>query len=774
MRKINLFCILVLMMNCGISFSQDNKVLSFELLFENNKYILLISDSIFNRDLIVFTRIESVSGDVVKKGGLKTGPYEGAKTSEEVIRIYKNEADKIFVQLVTYERHSTAHPSSYQSKSLSDKVTNEVELAIIERFSRNKNYKLDISSLLISPNKLFFISEYSNRNLGIISNNKNSDFTIENIKNCASSVEIKSKYRCEKFILNLHTSIALLNLTPMIPRFSDRRLNYFSQLATNFDVHDSLQTSREMITRWNLQVKAVDVEMYKKGLLVEPINPIIFYIDSKTPAKWIPYFIMGVQDWQKAFEFAGYKNAIIGKVAPSENSDTAFFYSKNSVIHYINSDIQDASYSNVIDPRSGEILQSHILWSTGEELNLRNIYFSQGSQSDKLARQIKLDDNIMGELIRRVVSHEIGHALGLNHNHLANNSIPVQKLRNKQWVERNGITYSIMDYARCNYIAQVNDGIELRGMLRNIGIYDKWIINWGYRKLDPYDEEFLLNKWIQEKKSDKRFQCLTDKNQNDPRTTSNALGDDPIKAGDYGIKNLKFIINNFVSWTKEINERNEIKILYNELVEKFTDYLMHAAVYIGGVYESYNNKGELLYKDVSLCLQRRAIKFLNKHIFVNPNWLFPEEIIHLTGSEMSVLINNIQNKIISKIVSPKVIGSILNGSKKENSLSDHYIFKKLTNYIIKTPNKLKTLTNNQKQLQENYINALIQVANYGFELAKIRFALVDEQMELITSSSRKELLQIKKSIQGVITNAFDMKLREHYQQLYSIIENSVR
>src|SRR5690606_11060897 len=266
----------------------------------------------------------------------------------------------------------------------------------------------------------------------------------------------------------------------MQARYFDPRVGYFTVGYTDFDLDPQGVKRISLIKRWRLEPKPQDVEKYKRGELVEPAKPIVFYIDPATPKKWVPYLIAGINDWQVAFEKAGFKNAIVGKEAPKD-PNWSIDDARHSAIVYKPSDIPNASGPHVHDPRTGEILETHINWYHNIMLLLRNWYFIQASAIEPAARKTKFDDKLMGELIRFVSSHEVGHTLGLRHNFGSSATVPVEKLRDKKWVEANGHTPSIMDYARFNYVAQPEDNISRAGLFPRIGDYDDWAIEWGYK-----------------------------------------------------------------------------------------------------------------------------------------------------------------------------------------------------------------------------------------------------------------------------------------------------
>ncbi|MFN9112737.1 MAG: zinc-dependent metalloprotease, partial [Bacteroidota bacterium] len=360
-----------------------------------------------------------------------------------------------------------------------------------------------------------------------------------------------------------------------------------------------------------------------------------------TPKKWVPYLIQGVNDWQIAFEQAGFKNAILGKLAPTPGEDSTWSLedARFSAIVYKPSDVQNASGPNVHDPRSGEIMESHINWYHNVMELLRNWYFIQCAPTDSSAQKMVFDDALMGELIRFVSAHEVGHTLGLRHNFGSSSTVAVDSLRNKKWVEENGHTPSIMDYARFNYVAQPEDKISRKGLFPRIGDYDKWAIEWGYRWMPEYadaaEEAVALQKFTTEKLKNKRLWFGTEINPDDPRSQNEDLGNDAVKAGNYGIKNLQRIVPNLVAWTKKPNESYELlNEMYNEVVAQYGRYLGHAAKNIGGIYETpqMNDQPGEVYEFTPKKIQQEALAFINRQLFITPKWLAQQEIFKKTGT----------------------------------------------------------------------------------------------------------------------------------------------
>ena len=454
--------------------------------------------------------------------------------------------------------------------------------------------------------------------------------------------------------LQLNTSFLLLPEEPMQPRMFDPRVGYFADGYTKFaDDQQSVEELR-FICRWRLEAKPEDVERQKRGELVEPVKPIVYYIDPATPKQWRKYLIAGVNDWQVAFEKAGWKNAIHAEEWPEDNPDMSLEDARYAVIRYLASDVQNAYGPNVHDPRSGEILESHIGWYHNVMSLVHDWYQIQTGAVDPRARSMKFDEELMGDLIRFVSSHEVGHTLGLRHNMGSSSQTPVEKLRDKEWLKENGHTISIMDYARFNYVAQPEDGIGKDGLYPRIGEYDKWAIEYGYKPtyIDDVKEDHLYwNKVIIARLAENpRLWFGGEGRDDDPRAQTEDLSDDAVKASEYGIMNLKRVITQIPEWNKEEADMyKNVQRMYEGVLSQFGRYMGHVARNIGGRYitnKSIEEEG-LKYEPVPRAKQKAALNFLNEQLFRKPSWLTDVPYIYNIADQPDNYLNNQMNSIVS-------------------------------------------------------------------------------------------------------------------------------
>jgi hypothetical protein len=640
----------------------------------DDRYFFEIPNFQLGRDLLVVNRISKASEGIKAK----MFGFAGDQINEHVIRFVKGPNNKVFLKSISYTDVAKDSSADGMYHSVMNNNLQPVVAAFdVKAFTMDSiGVVIDMTDYINSDNDIFFFNGASklNLNLGLLQADKS---YISSLAAYPMNIEIKTMktyIKATQPLLSsgggfssyeLNSSIVLLPEIPMLPRNYDDRVGYFSTGYTDFDANPQGVERTQMITRWRLKPKKEDIEKYLKGEMVEPENPIIYYIDPATPKKWVPYLMQGVNDWQKAFEKAGFKNAIIGKEAPTGDSTWSIDDARHNVIVYKPSIVPNASGPHVHDPRSGEIIETHINWYHNVMQLLHNWYFIQASAVDPKARTMKFSDELMGQLIRFVSSHEIGHTLGLRHNFGSSSTVPVENLRNKAWVEANGHTPSIMDYARFNYVAQPEDSISEIGLFPRIGDYDKWAIEWGYRwwpEMNKEVEKTKLNEWIITKLKDKRLWFGDEQDPNDPRSQSEDLGDDAMKAGTYGIKNLQRIVPNLTEWTKEANEGYEsLAEMYKEVTNQFGRYVGHVVKNIGGILntpKTVEEKGNV-FEYVSKEKQQSAMHFLQEQLFTTPTWLLNKKIFLLTGTADGASVSNLQNSVLKTLIGSNTMDKLL-------------------------------------------------------------------------------------------------------------------
>ena len=439
--------------------------------------------------------------------------------------------------------------------------------------------------------------------------------------------------------LEMRQSLVLLPRVPMRPRYADARAGFFTVDRVNYGLDVLKAESQTFIRRWRLEPK--DPAAYARGELVEPVKPIVYYLDPATPTRWRAVMKQGVEDWQRAFEKAGFKNAIIAKDAPSPEEDPEWDPEdiRYSVVRWAASLVRNAVGPSTSDPRSGEIIESDITWFHNHMRSYRNRLLIETGASNPAARTLNTPDELMGETMRKVITHEVGHALGLPHNMVASSSFPTDSLRKPSFTRKYGVSATIMDYARQNYVAQPGDGLEPKDYIRRLGPFDDYIINWGYRVLPnastPEAERATLNKWLAEQQGPMPYRYVAQNYSGiDPRAQTEDLGDDPVKSSMYAVANLKRVVPNLVAWTTTSGEDfGELTELYGETIGMWSQYMGHVTTLIGGVYVDNKTADQsgAVYRAVPKAQQKAALDFLTENVLRSPNWLAPADVMARLG-----------------------------------------------------------------------------------------------------------------------------------------------
>jgi len=758
----------------------------------DNNYFFEIPDSMLNRDILIVNRISKAPTSRQKS---RVG-YPGDILGSKVIRFENKDNKRILVREYSYRERSENKDGMFQSvrNSNTQPIVANFGIETIKKDSLTRNYVINVSVFLQKENPLFSFDADSKEYIGLL-NMVGEGTYIDTLKAFPKNIEISTTvtYQSKKGMNNvgfletgspripltyeLNSSMVLLPEVPMKARLFDPRVGYFTVGYTDFDSNPQGIEYKKLITRWRLEPK--DEAAYLRGELVEPKKPIIIYIDPATPKKWVPYLIQGVNDWQVAFEKAGFKNAIYALEAPTDDPSGSLEDARHSAIVYKPSDIPNASGPHINDPRTGEILETHINWYHNVMSLLRDWYMIQAGTIDEAARKMQLDDELMGQLIRFVSSHEVGHTLGLRHNFGSSHTVPVEKLRDKAWVEANGHTPSIMDYARFNYVAQPEDGITRAGIFPRIGIYDKWSIEWGYRWLPqfqtPEDEVAFSNQSIIKKlKTDVRYTFGTESDPNDPRNQSEDLGDDSMLASLYGIKNLKRIVPQILTWSYEPNKSYAgAGEIYSRVVSQFNRYLGHVTKNVAGIYSNsitVEQTDEIAREFVPANIQKRAIAFLNEQLFTTPEWLIDRQLMEKAKILPVNVICSLQSGVLARLINKNTLdkmseNEILNGKKAYTSAQMFNDLKKVIWSNLGQSDIYKR--NMQKAYVENLINLLDKKGNADKNASGKRPAY--SEAPAIAHGQLTELKRLTTSAASMTSGT----AKGHYQNLITLIDTAL-
>ena len=763
-----------------------------------DKYFLEIPEKYLGKDFLNVTRLSKAAADM-RVGGMFG--YAGDVISQRVIRFEMGPSDKVYLKTVSFEEYAKDSTSDMFTSVSNSNIQPIMAAFDVSAYNKkDKNVVIDITSFISGDNDIVGFSSATKTSLRLTPIMADKSYPLA-VKAFPINVEIKTIKTFGRtpappspfargggpstnVTVEINSSIVMLPEVPMQSRIYDERVGYFTVGYTDFDLNPQGVEDVKMIKRWRLEPKDGDMDAYKKGELVEPKKQIVFYIDPATPKKWVPFLIQGVNDWQVAFEKAGFKNAVIAKMAPTfaEDSTWSLDDARNSAIVYKPSSTPNASGPSISDPRTGEIMESHINWYHNVMSLLRNWYMIQASPSDAGARKMVFDDALMGQLIRFVSSHEVGHTLGLRHNYGSSSTVPVESLRNKAFVEANGHTPSIMDYARFNYVAQPEDNISQSGLFPRIGDYDKWAIEWGYRLFPQFTNEqterTFLNKWVSEKLKNKRLWFGTESNPDDPRSQNEDLGDDAMKASAYGIKNLQRIVPNLMTYTQEANtDYTNLSNMYKEVTGQFRRYMGHVSKNIAGVYETPKTveQSGAVYEVVSKAKQKEAVSFLTKQLFETPTWLINKDIIAKTGENPIAVIGGIQDATLGSILrlnnfNKMAMAEAMNGSSAYNALEllgdlKRGIFSELTSGL--------PIDVYRRNLQKSFVNQLTSMLNPPKDNPASGAMVAALEKSDVQSVVRGFLQQLKTEVSAQSLKSTDLMTKYHLRDLNVRLEKAL-
>jgi len=767
----------------------------------DERYFFEIADSLLDREFMAITRFSKTAA-----GG---GIYGGELANQQTLEWEKGPAHTLFLRVVTLV--SMADSTNKIYKAVKNSSVDPIAAAFdIKAYGKDSgSVVIDVTDYFKGDNLIVSIPQgiKSRMKLGGLASDRS---YIEHINTYPINTEVKSVKTFSSgggmtspfglsfssptdaagaVTLELNTSLLLLPSIPMAKRLFDPRVGYFADDYVIYSDEQQKIENQEFIVRWRLEPKPEDREKWLHGELVRPAKPIVYYIDPATPRKWVPYLIQGVNDWQQAFEKAGFRQAIEAREWPEADTSMSLEDARYSVLRYFASDIENAYGPNIHDPRSGEIIESHIGWYHNIMEILHDWYMIQAGAVDPRARSMHLDDSLMGQLIRFVSSHEVGHTLGLRHNMGSSSTVPVEKLRDKAWLDVHGHTPSIMDYARFNYVAQPEDNIPESDLFPRIGEYDRWAIRWGYAYAggkDAKEEAKLLNKWVIDSlKTNPRLWFGGEGFGSDPRSQTEDLGDNSIKASEYGIRNLRHILPGLPEWTKEETDKyDNLSELYRQVVQQFSRYMGHVLKNVGGVYETFRSVEQPgdVYAATPAARQREAVAFLNSQLFTTPRWLLDDNILNkVSNPSGGDPVSPVQTAILGSLLSAGRLNNLLLAASRygdahvytvENLLDDvrKGIWGELTTHHPTDPWR--------RGLQKTYVESLISIVNpsgpssAGFGGIVIFFGPNTKNTDL-PSIARAELTELRTRILAAVPATTDRLTRYHLEDLAQRIRQAL-
>jgi len=734
----------------------------FTLYRKENKVYLELHDSLLHKDFLMVTRYTQLPDFF--------GAYinAGSKTSEQLIRFEKKNNLILLTQLSTVNVADEEDPIH-----LSVQVNNFPPILAAFKIENSEadRYLVGVGSFFNANSPGFNLlpeSAKKNNDIGGIDSTRS---FIDSVNAYPKNVEIKhtltfssskaSRQNPTKTVsMQVNHSIIALPEQPMRLRYADPRVGWFSLTKYNYSSPALKSDEFKLIRRWRLEPS--DSLAYARGELVAPKKPIVYYLDPATPLKWRPFFKKGIEDWNVAFEKAGFKNAIIAKDPPTKEEDPDFNPEdiRYSTVRYVASTTRNAVGPSVSDPRTGEILESDIIWYHNHLRSYRNRYLLETGAANPKARTLETPDDEIGEMMRQVIAHEVGHALGLPHNMKASSAYPVDSLRSGSFTQKNGIATTLMDYARYNYVAQPGD--ENVRFVRQLGPYDLYAIEWGYRYFPNASEETVqqqLKAFVDTHSLNPIYQFGS--GSNDPKAQTENIGDDPVKASDYGLRNLKIVAQNLERWTTPKGESYEdLKELYLEMLSVYRRYVYHVLSIVGGVEETLMLKGQEAtpYQNVSEKIQQNALQFLDQVLWTSPNWLLSKEILSkFKPNDWLLRMQNMQKAALYRLLGSKKLNEMLAAQQTlpVQGLSVAQLLITLENTIIFNKQQPDVL---ERTLQKNLLN---------------RYMVLMEDADLnpeIKGLIAAELLRLEKFFKKK-KNTGDSALKKHYQYCFTSLSN---
>ena len=752
----------------------------------DDKFFYEIPDTLFGREMLMVTRIAKTANGI---------GFGGGKQNTQVLR-WQKKGKKVVLRVVSY------NVVAADSLPIHEAVVNSNFEPVlytfpIKAFSKDSlNTVIDVTDLFSKDVKALGFPQSRRKRYKISRLEANKSF-IESVKSYPLNIEVRhvktyaagappSNTSTGTVSIEINNSMVLLPKEPMKRRYFDQRVGWFARGQVDYGLEDQKSKTITYLDRWRLEVKDEDLAKFKRGELVEPKKQIVYYVDRATPEKWRKYIKQGIEDWQVAFEAAGFKNAIIAKDPPTVEEDPEWSPEdvRYSVVRYLASPIANANGPHVSDPRSGEILESDINWYHNVMSLLNGWFFVQTAAINPNAQTAEFKDEVMGELIKFVSSHEVGHTLGLPHNMGSSSAYKVDDLRSAAFTKKYGTAPSIMDYARFNYVAQPEDkGVAL---MPNIGVYDKYAISWGYRPIldakTAKDEKKTLDSWILKHAGDPMYRFGRQQfGVIDPSSQTEDLGDDAIKASMYGIANLKRIVPNLIQWTAEDGKNyNDLQTMYRHVLSQFNRYMGHVASNIGGVYENfktYDQEGAV-YTYVDKTKQKESLKFLQKQLFQTPDWLIDTTIFDKIESAGNLeRIRSFQTRTLNNILDfgrmeRMIENETINGNTAYSLLS---MMRDLRQGIWNELRTGRSIDTYRRNLQRAYIDRmefLMTKEQSQIPAAFRRFVRrtnVNVNQSDIRAIVRAELKSLQRSVRTSATNSSGMK-RIHLQDVLERID----
>ncbi|MDX2183736.1 MAG: zinc-dependent metalloprotease [Gemmatimonadaceae bacterium] len=642
----------------------------------DERWYFEVPDSLIGRDQLLVTRIAGVPAGV---GGFLSA---GSSVNERLVR-WERQGDRVQLRAVSPDAYADASLPIARSVTANNvgPVLGSFPVQAVGRDSAS--VVLDVTDFFTGDTPALSGITSAQRRTWQVRRLDPARSSLDAIKSFPLNIEVQQTQTFDAgappgdadlatLTVGTRQSLVLLPKEPMRPRYADARVGFFTVDRINYGLDEQKAATETFIRRWRLEPK--DPAAYARGELVEPIKPITYYLDPATPDKWRPYVRAGVNAWAQVFEKAGFKNAVVAKDPPTKAQDPDWDPEdiRYSVVRWAASTVRNAVGPSTSDPRTGEIIESDITWYHNHMRSYRNRLLIETGAANPAVRTLDIPEDVMGETMTQVITHEVGHALGLPHNMIASASFPTDSLRSRAFTSKYGVSATIMDYARQNYVAQPGDGLGPKDFIRRLGPFDDFVIEWGYRVFPqaatPEAERPLLDRMLKASTGMFAYRYLP---QNlvgtDPRAQTEDLGDDPIQASTYAIANLKRVVPNVVAWTTKPGEDySDLAEIHSELLGMWSLYMGHVSNLIGGMVidTKVSDQPGPVWQVVPTERQRAALRFLSAQVFETPRWLVPVEVMQRigpSGSGPSVVAAR-QGAVLTALTQPARLDRLAQGA----------------------------------------------------------------------------------------------------------------